>query len=84
MKTFDYQIKEQRVHARPAGLLVKEAGVFKSSVTISKDGNSADAKKIFGIMKLGVKCGDTVTLTIEGEDEEQAAAKLEELMKETW
>ena len=84
MKTFNYLVKEQRVHARPAGLLVKEAGAFKSSVTISKDGNSADAKKIFGIMKIGVKCGDTVTLIIEGEDEEQAAVRLEELMKETW
>ena len=84
MKTFDYVVKEPRVHARPAGLLVKEAGLYKSSVTISKGEKSADAKKIFGIMGLGIKTGDTVTLTINGEDEEEGAAKLEELMKASW
>ena len=85
MKTFDYVIKDELgIHARPAGLLVKEAGGYKSSIKIAKGEKSADAKKIFGIMGLGAKCGDTVTLTIEGEDEEEAAAKLEEFMKTIW
>ena len=84
MKTFDYLIKERIIHARPAGLLVKEAGCFKSSIILAKGEKSADAKKIFGIMGLGVKRGDRVTLNIDGEDEEEAAVRLEELMKANW
>jgi len=55
MKSFNYTITDaQGIHARPAGLFVKAATEFKSSVTIAKDGKEADAKRIFGIMGLGV------------------------------
>ena len=38
MKTFDYTIKDELgIHARPAGLLVKEAKKFESACTITKD-----------------------------------------------
>ena len=84
MATFDYVIKEERVHARPAGFLVKEAANYTSSISILKDGKTADAKKIFGIMGFGLKAGDTVTFKIDGEDEEKAAAALEELIKTIW
>jgi phosphocarrier protein len=77
MKALNHTIKnEMGIHARPAGLLVKEAAAYKSSVMVAKGEKSADAKKIFGIMMLGAKCGDTITLTISGEDEDEAAAKL--------
>ena len=77
MKTFEYIIKdEQGIHARPAGELVKVA------VMIGKDGNSVDCKKIFGIMGLGVKKDQTVTFTIEGEDEEQASHAIQSFMSE--
>ena len=84
MAAFDYVIKEARVHARPAGFLAKDAANFASSVTISKDGKTADAKKIFSIMSLGLKAGDTVTFNIEGEDETKASADLEALIKTIW
>ena len=78
MKEFKYTIKDEiGIHARPAGLLVKEAGKFESKITVSKDGKSAEAKKLFGIMGLGVKCGDEVTVTVDGADEEMAAAAIE-------
>lgn len=82
MKQFTYVIKdEQGMHARPAGLLVKEAGKFASSVKIGANGKDVDAKRIFGIMSLGIKKGQEVTMTIEGEDEEAAAAALESFMQ---
>ena len=66
MKTIEYTIKDALgIHARPAGLLVKEV----------------DAKRIIGVMGLGVKCGDTVKLTIEGEDEETAAAAMQAFLE---
>ena len=37
MKTFDYTVKDELgIHARPAGLLVKEAKNFTSKITIKK------------------------------------------------
>jgi phosphotransferase system HPr (HPr) family protein len=60
------------IHARPAGLLVRQMEAFKSTVTINKDEQSASAKQIIGIMKMRLKCGQTFTLTAEGEDESAA------------
>ena len=63
MKEFKYVIKdEQGIHARPAGLFVKEAAAFPCKVTIEKDGKEADAKRIFAVMGLAVKCGQEITL----------------------
>ena len=70
MKTIEYTIKDALgIHARPAGLLVKEAGKFASKIMIASPKKEVDAKRIMGVMGLGVKCGDTIKLTIEGEDE---------------
>ena len=73
MKTFEYVIKDEvGIHARPAGLLVKEAKKYESRVTVSKDGKSAEATKLMALMGLGVKCGQTVSVTVEGADEDAA------------
>lgn len=78
MKTFNYVIKDELgIHARPAGLLVKEAAKFQSAVKIAKDGKEADAKRIFGVMGLGVKCGQEVTVSADGADEAEAITALE-------
>lgn len=73
MKKFEYEIKDEvGIHARPAGLLVKEAKKYESKITISKDGKSAEATKLMAIMGLGVKCGQTVEVSVEGADEDTA------------
>ena len=83
MTTFDYTIKDELgIHARPAGLLVKEASKLASTVTMSNGVKNADAKKIMAIMMMAVKQGQTVTFTLEGEDEEAAALAIEAFMNE--
>ncbi len=83
MKEFAYTIKDEvGIHARPAGLLVKLASEFKSDVSIEKGGRMADAKKIFSVMTLGVKCGDEVKVKIEGTDEGLAEGKLRVFFEE--
>lgn len=78
MKEFNYVIKDELgIHARPAGLLVKEAGKFQSAIKIVKDGKEADAKRIFGVMGLGVKKDNEITVTADGADEAEAIAALE-------
>ena len=73
MKDFHYVIKDEvGIHARPAGLLVKEVKKFQSVVTVEKDGKKAEAKKLMALMGLGVKCGDEVVVEISGEDEASA------------
>ena len=81
MKTFDYTIKDELgIHARPAGMLAKTAKSFESVITIEKDGKSVNAQKLMMLMGLGVKCGDTVKVTVEGADEEAAAKAMEEFL----
>lgn len=83
MKTFSYVITDQEgIHARPAGEFVKAAKVFASTVKIVKNGKTADAKKIFGLMGLAVKQGEEIQIQVEGADEEEAAAVLENFLKE--
>ncbi len=77
MKQFAYTITDPiGIHARPAGLLVKEARRFQSAITIEKDGKSAGATKLMALMGLGVRGGDTVTVTVEGADEADAAGAI--------
>ena len=83
MKAFDYTITDpEGIQARPAGMLVKEAGKFACKVTMTKDGKEVGAKKLFSVMGLGVKQGQTVTITVDGEDEEAAFSALETFFKE--
>ncbi len=82
MRSFNYTIRDEvGIHARPAGLLVNAAKATGCKVTIEKDGKSADACKLFSVMGLGVKCGNTVTVSVEGDNEEAAIVALEEFFK---
>lgn len=83
MKEFKYVIQDaQGIHARPAGILVKAAGEFKSDIRLDKGGRQGDLKRIFGVMGLCVKKGDEIRVTAEGEDETEAIEKMEALFKE--
>lgn len=83
MKEFKQVINDPvGLHARPAGLLVKQAGAFKSKVTITCNGKSADAKKLLMLMSLGIKQGMEVTCQVEGEDEDTAFASIQQFFKD--
>ena len=78
MKTFSYTITDEvGIHARPAGLLAKKAKEFESVCTIEK------GAKLMALMGLGVKQGDTVTVTCEGADEDKASEALKAFFEET-
>ena len=70
------------IHARPAGELVKAAAAYPCKVTISKDGKEVDAKRILGVMGLGVKCGQEIVLKTDGDQEEEAIAALGKFLEE--
>jgi phosphocarrier protein len=84
MKEVKYIIKDQLgIHARPAGLLVKTASKFNCSITIKKGTSSVvDAKGIIGVMTLGAKHGDEVTVTFDGADEVDASEAIRVFLEE--
>ena len=82
MKSFSYAINDELgIHARPAGLLVKEAKQFNSTITLECGGKKAAAKGLMGVMGLAVKKGNEVTITAEGDDEDAAISALETFFK---
>lgn len=82
MKTFDYTIKDALgIHARPAGLLVKAVKASGSSVSITKGEQTVAADRLLSVMGMGIRCGDTVTVTVSGGDEEVAAKLLQEFFE---
>lgn len=82
MKEFTYKICDDAgIHARPAGLLVKCASEFSAKIMIYRNEKKADAKRIFAVMGLAVKKGDTVRITADGADEDEAVAALERFFR---
>lgn len=84
MKQFTYTITDPMgIHARPAGILVKAIKEQDSTVTVAKaDGKSVVGTKLMALMGLGIKQGETVTVTIEGGNENANAAALEQFFKD--
>ena len=83
MKEVTYTIQDaQGIHARPAGLLVKKLNEFTATPSLTKGEKTIDPRKMFALMGLGIKCGETVTFTLDGADEDAAAAALEAFLKE--
>ena len=83
MKTFDYTITDPvGIHARPAGLLVKEIKKYAdTAVIVTKGDKSVNALKLMALMGMGIKQGDTVTVGIEGANEDEVAAAIEAFFK---
>ncbi len=83
MTTFTYTITDPvGIHARPAGLLVKAVKDLDSEVTIEKEpGKGAAGTKLMALMGLGIKQGDTVTVTVEGGNEAANAQALEQFFQ---
>ncbi len=67
------------LHARPAGNFVREAAKFTSKINVEKEGKLANGKSIMAVLTLGVNCNDKITITAEGEDQEDAVEALSRL-----
>ena len=82
MKSFEYTITDPvGIHARPAGILVKEIKKYASAVTVNKGEKSVNALKLMALMGMGIKQGDTIRVDVEGADENEAASAIEAFFK---
>ncbi len=64
------------LHLRPAGILCKEAMQYKSSITFTYRGNTANAKSVLSVLGACIKCGDEIEFICNGVDEKQALKAL--------
>lgn len=72
------------LHARPASEFVAKAKSFQSKISISRVGpnaKSGNAKSIIILLSLGLCQGETVEITADGLDEQQAVDALVELVE---
>ncbi len=78
MKEIKYVITDPLgMHARPAGMLVKAVAGYASTITVTAPTGTADAKRLMALMRLAAKQGMELTITIDGADEDKAAAELQ-------
>lgn len=69
------------IHARPAAEFTKAANASGATVTISTQGNEpVDARSILSVMSLGIKKGDVVRVSVEGEGAESIAQHLAQVI----
>ena len=73
-------INKLGLHARAAAKFVQTASRFEAEITISNQGKSVNGKSIMGVMMLAAGKGSILTITCEGEDDEEAIQALEDLI----
>lgn len=82
MKNFKYTITDEvGIHARPAGILAKEAKKYSSKIVIVKGEKKAEVTKIMAVMALGVKCGEEIEVQVSGEDEDTTIVEIQKFFE---
>ena len=80
-------LNEEGLHARPATLFSKTAMKYKCDIELHKNGDTINAynpKSILSILSMGAIKGDELTITANGEDEEEAILKIAELIQNSF
>lgn len=83
MKSFEYVVKDSLgIHARPAGLLAKEAKTFSSKIVMKAGEKDADVTRIMAVMAMGIKQGQSITITVDGDDEDAALEAMQNFFQQ--
>jgi phosphocarrier protein len=69
------------LHARAAAQLVQTANRFRSEVLVEKDGMEVNGKSIMGVLTLAAAKGAEITISVEGDDSDQALAALASIVE---
>ena len=85
MIQFEYAITDPNgLHARPAGLLVKRAQGYDREITLECNGKTASLKRLLAVMGMGIRCGDRVAVTVEGDGATEIAEDLKLFFEENF
>ena len=72
---------ESGLHARPAAVFSKRAATFDCDVKVSKGETEANAKSVLRVLTLDCHQGDQITISTDGDDEDDALKALVELVE---
>jgi phosphocarrier protein HPr len=73
-------INKLGLHARAAAKFVTLASTFQSDIQLARASRTVNGKSIMGVMMLAAAKGASVELIADGEDEQLALDKLEQLV----
>ena len=73
-------VNTRGLHARASAKFVKMSGGFDAEVTVTRDGQTVDARSIMGLMMLAAGPGCCIDIAAEGPEAEQAIDALAELV----
>jgi len=83
VKQLDVQVTNRLgLHARAAARFVHLANRFTARITVSKDGSRVNGKSILGLLTLAAQQGASLRLAADGDDEVQALAELQALVRD--
>ncbi len=68
------------LEARPVALLVQVASQYESSIYVECENKKVNAKSIMGMMTLGLSAGESVCVTADGTDENDAMENIEKYL----
>lgn len=68
------------LEVRPIAMLVQVASQYASSIYLESEARKVNAKSIMGMMSLGLDAGESVTVSVDGVDEEEAMKSIEEYL----
>ena len=75
-------VNDKGLHARAASRFVQIAMNYESVVKIRCGDKEVNGKSIMGIMILAAAKGKVIEVSVDGHDEQEAAQKLAELVKD--
>ena len=81
MKTIKI-INKTGIHARPAGMLTKEAQKFACDVNLIKNGKAVSAKSIMAVLGMGISEGDEIGIDAQGTDADQAIRSIYSIIEQ--
>ena len=66
---------------RVASMICKTAMKYEAKIALSRGAYVADCRSILDLLSLGAPCGERLTLTVDGEDAEDAQRAIELLFE---
>jgi phosphotransferase system HPr (HPr) family protein len=72
---------EAGIHCRPTAVITQAATAYAGTVTVCAPAGSCQLGSALELLMLGLECGTSVALRVEGPDEVAAAARFKELFE---
>ena len=72
------------IHVRPSGVIIQTLQGYPGKISVKAKGIEIDLSNIMGLIALGLTKGETVDITVDGPDEEQTLATIQELFSRNY